>query len=173
MLAFSLDVLCQLETHLERLTPTQYAARLSVFNGSSIGAHTRHILEFYDCLLASVSSGTVNYDARKRDRQVESDMHYALDLLRTISRSIERINRNNNTLILACDQPDHDVYYISTTLDRELLYLLEHTVHHLALIRIGIQVHFSHVEIHPDFGFAYSTVAYRDAKKTAQILIEE
>ncbi len=44
---------------------------------------------------------------------------------------------------------------------REMVYLVEHSIHHYALIRIGLQENFSDIFIPKNFGVAYSTVKYR------------
>ena len=39
--------------------------------------HTRHIIEFYQCLIEQASEGQINYDSRKRDVRIESDPAFA------------------------------------------------------------------------------------------------
>ncbi|KPM32074.1 Hypothetical protein I595_1723 [Croceitalea dokdonensis DOKDO 023] len=50
---------------------------------------------------------------------------------------------------------------VQSTFFRELLYNIEHLVHHLAIIKIGIQSLESKVEISDDFGIAASTIRNR------------
>jgi hypothetical protein len=55
----------------------EYARKLEVLSGSSVGQHIRHILEFYDCLLQLPPNKVICYDNRKRDRTIELDRSFA------------------------------------------------------------------------------------------------
>ena len=46
---------------------------------------------------------------------------------------------------------------------REVVYTLDHTVHHLAIIKIAIQVELNHIELDQNMGIAPSTL--RNTKK--------
>ena len=65
----------QLCSLLTQLSEEQYQAPLDLFNGSSIGQHTRHIIEFYQCLNASFQQEvSVCYEERKRNLAIECDL---------------------------------------------------------------------------------------------------
>ena len=50
---------------------------------------------------------------------------------------------------------------VKSSFERELLYCLDHAIHHQALIKIGLkELELSHL-VSPDFGVAYSTLRYR------------
>ena len=78
----------------------EYASSLSVLFGSSIGMHVRHIIEFYQCLLEGSKSGTVNYDARKRDLLIETDVHHATTNICDCIVGIEDLETNEELLLL-------------------------------------------------------------------------
>ena len=64
------------------------------------------------------------------------------------------------------DDSSNDTIVISTNYFRELVYNLEHTVHHMALIRVGIN-EVSAVKVPEEFGVASSTIKYKRTAKAA------
>lgn len=158
----SLSVLNQLNGLLSQLRPTEYTQKLAVFNGSSIGQHVRHTIEFFQCLLEGFSSGTIDYDARKRNFLIENDLNYTLELVEAIHQNIVQINNFYSPIQLRVSYGDVDYELVETNFMRELVYLIEHSIHHFALIRIGIQENFKHVAIEPNFGVAYSTIKFKE-----------
>jgi hypothetical protein len=156
------EVIRQLANMLEQLNVQQYSGSLSVLNGSSISQHTRHIIEFYTCLLSGAKNGIIDYDARQRSLLLETDLNYTFETLQNVIEGIENIEDINLPLHLAINYGIDDQHFAETTFLRELVYLIEHSIHHYALIRIGIQENFHGIEIPKNFGVAYSTVQYRE-----------
>lgn len=154
------DVVHQLSTLLEKLTPQVYAQSLEVLNGSSIGQHVRHTLEFFTCLFEGEETGIVDYDARKRDIFLESNNLEAINCLRKIEKSLDLVT-DNIPLVLHQKYYGEEVSKVDTNLYRELIYNIEHAVHHMALIRIGLRDMMPDLELGSDFGVANSTVKYR------------
>jgi hypothetical protein len=156
----SIGLLHQLRDLLTEISPADYARPLDVFNGSSLGGHTRHIIEFYECLLTGLSTGVVNYDERQRDKQVEHNRDYALEVIRQLVRKLTQSGIPGGNATLKAKFGEHTVS-IATTFQREEAYLIEHSIHHFALLRIGVAVVSPQVCIHPHFGVAFSTLDYR------------
>ena len=52
---------------------------------------------------------------------------------------------------------------IETNYERELLYNLEHSIHHQALIKVAL-LQLQSVEIPENFGVAQSTIVYRESQ---------
>jgi hypothetical protein len=156
------EVVRQLADLLRQLRPNEYCQSLTVLNGSSIGQHTRHIVEFYQCLLKGVLGGVVDYDARERNFFIENDLNYTIECLNDIENIIANIKNPNEPLLLAVSYSTDNQDFIETNFMREMVYLVEHSIHHYALIRIGLQENFSDVIIPKNFGVAYSTVKHRE-----------
>lgn len=145
---------------LQPLSAESYQKPYPAFYGGTIGKHVRHILEFYQQLLASPTAECINYDARQRQIILESSPQAALDVLDQLARQLAAPLVDRPLLIAA------DVFEegspVSSSMTRELFYAYEHMVHHMALIKVGCfgleGVHFSE-----NFGLAYATAKHREA----------
>lgn len=153
-------LLRQLIFLVEGLTDEQYINRIPVLSKASIGQHTRHIIEFFLELEKGYHSGIVNYDARKRDDVLETQRSSAAHTLRAITARVEQPDKS---LLLSNGYApvNTSASILSTSYLRELLYAIEHTVHHMALLRIGVNI-VSDIELPENFGVAASTIKYRN-----------
>jgi hypothetical protein len=152
----------QLQYVLGELPNAQYTQPVPVLSNSSIGQHTRHILEFFIELDNGYQSGIVDYDKRIRNKAIESDRNFALATIQKIAASLVKQDRD---LLLQTEGSDENGIYsftVFTNYFRELVYNLEHMVHHMALIRIGVNA-ISDVIVPDEFGVAASTLKYRKA----------
>lgn len=149
----TLNELCNL---LEQLTNDDYSQPCLALSNSSIGEHTRHSIEMFQCLEFQYESGVVNYDNRQRDKKIETDTNFAIDALKTV---IENLNKPNKKIVLQ-QIIDGEELNIESNFDRELLYNLEHCIHHQALIKVAVLQN-KNINIDADFGVARSTIEYR------------
>lgn len=149
-------VLLQLIDTLNKLNIDDYTFKLPILSSSSIGEHTRHIIELFQCLNKGYNVGIVNYDDRKRDLQLQNNLDFAMQ---TIAQLVSELNREDKILTLISTYDDSTLE-ISSTYNRELLYNLEHCIHHQAIIKIGLEK--LNIEVLDDsFGVAKSTLEYR------------
>lgn len=144
-----------------QLSPDEYNAPCPELGGATIGQHFRHIIEIFLCLIDNYETGKVNYDKRERNRKIETDIPAATE---HISRIRENLEKENKPLFLE-QRLDQNQLRIQSNYFRELLYNLEHAIHHQALIRVGIR-QFKHLTVSESFGVAPSTIEYR--KQCAQ-----
>lgn len=155
------NTLSELSGLLNQLSNEEYCFPFPQLSNSTVGQHVRHIIELFQCLENQYENEQINYDIRKRDNNIETNVEVALNALVTIINSIEMPNKN---LILQ-QEVDGDVLFIETNYRRELLYNLEHCIHHQALIKVAL-LQMSHLKFNDNFGVARSTIEYR--KKCAQ-----
>jgi hypothetical protein len=145
---------------LQDLPTADYSAPCPSLSNATIGQHVRHIIELFICLENGYSEGIVNYENRRRDRRIETDKEFAGELFVRLHSDMDQSDKG--LLLQTLCGKSSDVEYIATNYYRELLFNLEHTVHHMALIRIGV------ADLHgpflpEDFGVASSTMRYRKA----------
>ncbi|GAB2661323.1 hypothetical protein GCM10027036_13830 [Flavihumibacter cheonanensis] len=149
----------QMTDVMDQLTDAQYTQPCVNLSGATIGQHTRHIIEMYQCLLVGLQDSVVNYEARQRDIRIESDKEFAAQLLATIEKAVDQPNRSLS-LCAGFDTDTREQVQLDTNFYREIAYNLEHTIHHMALIKVGL-LEISGIAIPEGFGVASSTIKYR------------
>lgn len=156
----TIGLIDQLKELLETLTDEQYARKVAVLSNASIGQHIRHVIEFFRELEKGYYTGVVNYDARKRNDAIATQRRVAITELIAIAAVVAK---KNKSLKLAADfgEGDSDFCEVPTNYLRELVYNLEHTIHHMALLRIGVRA-VANIELPENFGVAVSTLKYRN-----------
>lgn len=154
------NVFDQIRDSLNALTKEQYQMPSKTLFNATIGQHVRHIIELYVCLFDGYEGGIVNYEKRKRDSKIETDKDFANDLMQMITNNLAKPNKNLS-LETGYDKNSLELFSTDTNYERELVYNLEHTVHHMALIRVGIN-EVSSIKIPETFGVAASTIKYRN-----------
>ena len=129
---------------------------------SSIGSHTRHILDRFHCFFAVLSASTIDYDARKRDPEIEHNLEAGTFALASVARRIGQLRLSpdfeNSISVRESVLPEKPAVEILSTVERELMGLITHSTHHLAIIALLAKI-LGHT-VHSDFGKAPSTIAY-------------
>ena len=163
LIAANLHFLEQAGDLLERLDDEQYARPVASFYNSSAGGHVRHCLEHYHSLLAGVGSGKVDYDDRKRDRELECDTACARAQVDEVRERLKALATGEAPvgLLVKMDCGGEEIEWQPSTMGRELQFLVSHTVHHCAMIG-GICKELG-VELEEGFGVAPSTLRHQQA----------
>ncbi|MBI4718534.1 MAG: DinB family protein [Planctomycetes bacterium] len=159
--AILVDVLRELAEFIAGLGDVEYTTRSPLAGGSTIGAHVRHSLDHVRLFLAGIEEGTIDYDRRDRATAVERQRHSAFDMIGQLERQLrecpnailERAIRVRG--VLTADGPPVEA---GSSVGRELMFVLSHTIHHNAMIaaaarRLGAAVP-------PRFGVAPATQAF-------------
>jgi hypothetical protein len=155
-------ILDQLSAAIQQLSVNEYTLPSETLSGSSIGQHLRHTLEFFMCLEQGYGIGIVNYDKRGHDKLIETDKEIALNVIGRIRTTIGQQTVNKALILeVGYDLNSEANVYVQTNYFRELTYNIEHAVHHMAIMKIGIREVAAHIKIPTDFGVAASTLRYR------------
>ena len=143
-----------------------YVMNGHLYFGSGIGRHFRHILDHYQCMLCRTEK-RIDYDARERDERLETDRKFSMVAAEGIVEELKGLGQTEPPLVAATslhvnsnegENPEKVSPWTGSTLERELQYLLSHTVHHYALIAMMLKI----LGKTPpkDFGVAPSTIQY-------------
>ena len=140
---------------LDQLNNEIYACKHKELN-ASIGEHVRHIIELYQSLIDNYNIGVINYDKRNRNILIQTSVEeakYAIDGI------VKNIVLPNKDLILQQGVIATD-FSVQTNYFRELLYNLEHSIHHQALIKVAL-LKYPKIKLPENFGIAKSTIEYK------------
>ena len=153
----------EIEELLSSLTDEQYAHPSILMSGASIGQHIRHILEFYKALLYTDIPMEVNYDNRGRNLRMEKHSSVALQTIDELTAMMKEIVIDQPVYLVANYHSDgSETVRMNSYLFRELAYCLEHSIHHQALIKIGLVEQNLEDLIDVDFGVAPATIRFRN-----------
>jgi len=162
--------LAELAQFLLAVGPAVYAQP----NGedAAIGQHVRHVLDHYECLLGA-TDGRVDYTRRAREEivgccletaisRIDATRHRLAELSDIQGASPESSGAGLHTGVIFTParsdcQPVQRC--LTSTLERELMFVLSHTIHHMALIAVLVRRQ-SAMPIPTGFGVAPSTMRY-------------
>ena len=147
----------ELKHLLKQLSDDDYSHKCDALSRATIGEHTRHVIEMFQCLENFYTKGVVNYDKRERNNLIQTNTDFAINCIDNIQKNIEKENKN----IILQQIIDGEEVLIESNYNRELLYNLEHCIHHQALIKVAILQN-ENIVVDANFGVARSTIEYRN-----------
>lgn len=152
----------QAVTLLESISDGQFADPAPLKLGSSVGAHLRHCIDHYDNFLAGVPSGNIDYDARQRQVELETGRELAITKLKALADQLDKISELEDKPVkvkMDCgNNEDEKSWWTESSVRRELQFLISHTVHHYAIIKMVLIA--SGCDVIEEFGIAPSTLRY-------------
>ena len=154
------SVFIQLTNAINQLEHSDYKKPLENLSGSSIGQHVRHVIEFYQCLMNGYETGIIDYDKRIRNKMIEESREFALQCINKIVFDIEQSSLKKILSLEIFYEHENETIKLSTTFERELVYNIEHSVHHMALLKIGIKEINENILLPSEFGVAVSTIRH-------------
>lgn len=131
-----------------------------LYSEAGIGRHLRHVIDHFRAFERGLESGIIDYNERSRQSPLEFDVAIALqELARLIGRLRDLPEANVPVTIVSevCCTSTFNRRLAGTS-DRELLFLVQHTVHHLAYAALLARQH--GVIPDPWAGIAPATATY-------------
>ena len=144
---------------------------------ASIGQHLRHSLDHVRKLIdaATVGPAIVYYDARSRGTDIEFSVAAADREVDGLVAALENCKQDLElkvNFMLGGESPTQQDLSLVTSLSREMAFVAHHSIHHNAMILMIIrnnpampELHRKLLESEPSFGFAPSTVDYKNRTK--------
>ena len=139
----------------------------NLYAASGIGPHVRHVADHFRAFQAGTRSGTVNYNVRRRECALERRSDLARLEIENIIRWLQVVIATEIPLSveseISCSHTENAQFQSNTS--RELLYLINHTIHHAAYAALLVRQH--GVIADASVGYAPSTASYlRDINET-------
>jgi uncharacterized damage-inducible protein DinB len=159
------DLLHQLFDLIESLSNEEYARKPVGVVPSSIGGHVRHNLDHVDALLRGLGAGEVNYDHRDRGTDVERDRFAALAEILRLKQELNAFAWQevpHPVKLTALVAPDRPPVTADTSAERELAFVVSHTIHHNALIAVMVKL--IGAAVPAGFGYAPSTIIHQRSR---------
>ncbi|MGC9451597.1 MAG: hypothetical protein ACP5I4_09135 [Oceanipulchritudo sp.] len=126
------------------------------------GGHMRQILEHYGNFLHGLGEGLVDYDRRDRGSPVETCRKTALDLALDLVNGLANVSTESfEDPLLVIPDDGGSPRQSRSNVERELQFLLNHTVHHFALVRTILWIQ-GQRQFPENFGIAPSTLRYQE-----------
>ncbi len=147
---------------LDGLSADEYQKKLPPHFPSSVGAHIRHIIDHFLALMHGHEKGHIDYNVRHRHNQVEQSPS---DAIQSLEQVVEWLGELSDDLLDKRVSVTTEVDVSRTlsttcesTLERELVFVSSHAIHHYALIRIICSMQNKSI---PDFfGYAPATITH-------------
>ncbi len=128
----------------------------------SIGAHLRHCLDFLVCFRRGLEEGIVRYDQRDRNARISSEPSAFQEAMDKILEMLGRIEPGHASRVIEvrmkADSAGSSIRCASSV-ERELVFLSGHGLHHLAIARLLAEA--QGVSVAEDLTAAFSTALHR------------
>lgn len=156
----SQTILSQIADLVNQIQEDDYSKKLDLLSGNTVAKHVRHVLELYIQLLNGIAQQEVNYDKRERNLLLEHNKTYTLGFINELQTYIAQLSNTDNLLHLN-SLIDNEEVLVKSSLARELVYNIEHAIHHMAIMQIACKHCFSYIQLDKNFGVAYATIQFQ------------
>ena len=113
----------------------------NVYADSGVGRHVRHVADHFRAFESGIVTGTIDYNERRRESELEQCANLGLAEIQEIRENLKFVQASFQTVSveseISCIQRDSRL--CESTFDRELMYLINHTIHHVAYASLLLQ----------------------------------
>ena len=153
-----LDLLHEMRSMIERIDDESYTAPAPGRCTSGIGRHVRHCLDHIGALVEGTHCGLCAYDRRARGTAVETCRIAAVRRILDLETDLLRMTTEPLDASIAIEtqlDTDGSCLVTTSTVGRELIFVISHTIHHNALIAHLLAEH--SIDVGARFGYAPAT----------------
>ncbi|MEJ2044347.1 MAG: DinB family protein [Reinekea sp.] len=161
----NIEVLDQLKELIE-LTSNCYLPKPGSPH-AGIGQHARHILDHYRALKKGLPDSVIDYNLRSRNSPEERSPTEGISQVNELTdwlHSIELNTKQSIEIISEISVQQTEILSMGSTVERELLYLINHSIHHMALA--SVLATSMGVAVPRYIGLAPGTASYERTKQT-------
>ena len=150
----------QIKDSLSQINNDEYNTPIEAFDNATLGQHTRHVVEHFQCLVKSKMTRFINYDDRKRSLILETDIESCISAIDHIN---QELRSEDFEVEISQDflKTSSNTGSIKSSFFREILYNMDHLVHHQALMKIGFKQIKPHMHLGKHFGYADATINHK------------
>ncbi len=149
------ELLHQGKRLIQSLDEETFTRNEGLFHNSGVSKHMRHILDFFSNVLAQ-DGEPVNYDRRFRNTEDENNRDAAIARIEVIDQRLTQAGQTAHLPLQVTENIPNTL--TQSSMEREMLFLLSHTVHHYAIIALLLEV--QGIQVPKGFGVAPSTLVY-------------
>ena len=160
---------------LDGLSDSDYGQAFEPYFSAATGKHMRHILDHYLKFFDGFPAASVDYDQRDRDERIENERQFAMETIRSIQSQLRALGKTlladpglesrPLTVRLCTSASNPQSGEVTSSLERELIFLHGHTTHHYAIIAAILKM--LECPVSSDFGIAPSTLVYEGQMECA------
>ncbi len=164
----ALEMAEQIISLLRQIDRGDYCRPLPLFNDATLGQHFRHIFDFYQCFVKGLSECELNYASRERNPLIEKDPVFASEAFRSLLPELENLDENKKMLVKSHVESaglSNGFSQFHSSVGRELMFIHDHAIHHLAIIKIGWKWLSPQTSLDENLGVAPSTLAFRKGRQ--------
>ena len=163
------DVLLQGRAFLDSVGEGAYARTQDGAFSGNLGAHYRHVLDHFLCLVVGARTGQVNYDERGRNSLLETSVAEARFVTEGLINEFDLLSAE----VLQQDcAVTYSVGYgidkagaVRSNVARELMFCIGHAIHHYAILKLLCAG--AEVKLPYEFGIAPSTLKHLESETRA------